>query len=172
MEENREYTLREVAEITGLSNDLIRLYEKEFNLVVDRTEGGHRRFSKKNIEEFVAIRKRIQEQNWSYDQVRAWRNGQIEPLLEDERIRSNLEKEVEALREDQQKTTELLKAVVEKLGEQNQLIHRQQQYIEESINRRDQELMTHLRALHEGKLEREKPRGFVQRLIQALKPGN
>ncbi|HWL22690.1 MAG TPA: MerR family transcriptional regulator, partial [Ureibacillus sp.] len=36
------YTLKDTVKLTGLSVDLIRLYEKEFNLQIQRTEGGHR----------------------------------------------------------------------------------------------------------------------------------
>ena len=47
MDQNKEFSLREVSEVTGLSSDLLRLYEKEFNLQVERTKGGHRRYSRK-----------------------------------------------------------------------------------------------------------------------------
>jgi len=43
------YTLKDTVKLTGLSVDLIRLYEKEFNLQIQRTEGGHRRYNKQNI---------------------------------------------------------------------------------------------------------------------------
>ncbi|MEK1833428.1 MerR family transcriptional regulator [Priestia megaterium] len=33
------YTLKDTVKLTGLSIDLIRLYEKEFNLQIQRTEG-------------------------------------------------------------------------------------------------------------------------------------
>ncbi|WP_456364808.1 MerR family transcriptional regulator [Priestia aryabhattai] len=44
------YTLKDTVKLTGLSVDLIRLYEKEFNLQIQRTEGGHRRYNKTNID--------------------------------------------------------------------------------------------------------------------------
>lgn len=173
MEEKREfYTLREVVEITGLSMDLLRVYEKEFFLQVARTEGKQRRYTKTNIESFLAIRKKIQEQNWSYVQVRAWLNGEIEPLLEDQKIRSNLEKKVDDMQENQEKTNELLKILVEKMDEQSRIIQQQQKYIEESLKTRDQNLMKHLRiaGLEEQK-EKEKPRGLFQRIFQGKVAG-
>ncbi|WP_310877697.1 MerR family transcriptional regulator [Priestia megaterium] len=51
------YTLKDTVKLTGLSVDLIRLYEKEFNLQIQRTEGGHRRYNKQNIDLLTEIKK-------------------------------------------------------------------------------------------------------------------
>ncbi|MCJ7992644.1 MerR family transcriptional regulator [Priestia sp. OVS21] len=51
------YTLKDTVKLTGLSIDLVRLYEKEFNLQIQRTEGGHRRYNKQNIDLLIEIKK-------------------------------------------------------------------------------------------------------------------
>lgn len=100
LEENKEYTLKQVSEITGLSNDLLRIYEKEFNLQIKRTGGGHRRYTESDINQLVTIKKMIQEQNLSYKQVRSWMNGEdITPSLQDHKISSNVQKELQEHKE-------------------------------------------------------------------------
>lgn len=39
LDEEVVYTLKDTVKLTGLSIDLVRLYEKEFNLQIQRTEG-------------------------------------------------------------------------------------------------------------------------------------
>ncbi len=52
------YSTKQVAEMTELSDDLIRVYQKEFNLQVERTSRGHRRFTQKNISDLLAIKEK------------------------------------------------------------------------------------------------------------------
>ncbi|MGR9527766.1 MerR family transcriptional regulator (plasmid) [Priestia megaterium] len=58
LDEEVVYTLKDTVKLTGLSIDLVRLYEKEFNLQIQRTEGGHRRYTKQNIDLLIEIKKR------------------------------------------------------------------------------------------------------------------
>ncbi|MGR5906286.1 MerR family transcriptional regulator [Bacillus paranthracis] len=96
MEEIKEFTQKEVSELTELSSDLLRLYEKEFNLDIKRTKGNHRRYTEEDINKFVTIKKMIQDQNLSYKQVRSYLNGEdIRPALQDHKVVSNLEKMME-----------------------------------------------------------------------------
>lgn len=100
LEENKEYSLREVTKVTGLSSDLLRIYEKEFNLQINRTSGGHRRYTEEDINQLVTIKKKIQDLNWSYKQVRNWLNGEDTSLaLQDHEVVSNLEKQMNEQKE-------------------------------------------------------------------------
>lgn len=100
MEENKEYSLKEVTKVTGLSSDLLRIYEKEFNLQINRTQGGHRRYTEEDINQLVTIKKKIQDLNWSYKQVRNWLNGEDTSLaLQDHEVVSNLEKQMNEQKE-------------------------------------------------------------------------
>lgn len=74
--EEREYKPAEVADILGITTDLLRKWTDNFNIQVEKTDKGHRRYNKENVEQLIRISKLIKEQNWSWDQVRAWQNGE------------------------------------------------------------------------------------------------
>lgn len=174
------YTLKDTVKLTGLSIDLIRLYEKEFNLQIQRTEGGHRRYTKTNIDLLIEIKKRIQEQNWSYKMVNQWLQGEV--ITEAVDIQSNLEKKIDSL---EHKVQELLDrsekdeqfqlALIQRLDEQGTLIKQltdkldsQDRYIENNLDKRDEKLTSALREISDTKkliaaaqenLE-QKPKGF------------
>jgi len=174
------YTLKDTVKLTGLSIDLIRLYEKEFNLQIQRTEGGHRRYTKNNIDLLIEIKKRIQEQNWSYKMVNQWLQGEV--ITEAVDIQSNLEKKIDSL---ENKVQELLDrsekdeqfqlALIQRLDEQGTLIKQltdkldsQDRYIENNLDKRDEKLTSALREISDTKkliaaaqenLE-QKPKGF------------
>lgn len=179
------YTLKDTVKLTGLSIDLIRLYEKEFNLQIQRTEGGHRRYNKQNIDLLIEIKKRIQEQNWSYKMINQWLHGEI--LAETVEVQSNLEKKVESL---EKKVQELLYrsekdeqfqlALIQRLDEQGKLIKyltekldHQDKYIENNLEKRDEKLTSAIREISDTKrliaaaqenLE-AKPKGFWNKLF-------
>lgn len=97
-DEKKQYTMKETIDMTGLTDDLIRTYTEEFNIQVERTKGNHRRFSVENIEMLLSIKKKISEQNWSYNQVRDWLNGDITTeLLKESQISTNLEKKLDLI---------------------------------------------------------------------------
>lgn len=72
------YTPKIVAEDLGITPDLLKVWSNEFNIQIERIQGGHRRYSKENIEELKGIKEKIHVQKWTYDQVRAWRNGELD----------------------------------------------------------------------------------------------
>lgn len=179
------YTLKDTVKLTGLSVDLIRLYEKEFNLQIQRTEGGHRRYNKQNIDLLIEIKKRIQEQNWSYKMINQWLQGEIVP--EAVEVQSNFEKKVESLEE---KVQELLNrsekdeqfhlALIQRLDEQGKLIKQltekldhQDKYIESNLEKRDEKLTNAIREISDTKkliaaaqdnLD-SKPKGFWSKIF-------
>lgn len=163
LDEEVVYTLKDTVKLTGLSIDLVRLYEKEFNLQIQRTEGGHRRYNKQNIDLLIEIKKRIQEQNWSYKMINQWLQGEIIP--ESIEVQSNLEKKVESLED---KVQELLDrsekgeqfqfALIQRLDEQSQLIKQlteklssQDKYIENNLEKRDEKLTNAIREISDTK---------------------
>lgn len=163
LDEEVVYTLKDTVKLTGLSIDLVRLYEKEFNLQIQRTEGGHRRYNKSNIDLLIEIKKRIQEQNWSYKMINQWLQGEIIP--ESIEVQSNLEKKVESLED---KVQELLDrsekgeqfqfALIQRLDEQSKLIKQlteklssQDKYIENNLEKRDEKLTNAIREISDTK---------------------
>lgn len=170
MEKNKEYTMKEVVEITELTNDLLRVYEKEFNLEIARTKGGHRRYNEEDINQLITIRKKIQDQNWSYKQVRSWLNGEdITLALEDHKVTSNLEKQLE-------KQTEMIQDLGEKLEQSIMLqvemakqMHElkvENHKLEQIVERRNQDLIqTLIDEKRRDREERETKKPFFQRLL-------
>ncbi|MDG0032941.1 MerR family transcriptional regulator [Priestia sp. Y58] len=157
------YTLKDTVKLTGLSIDLVRLYEKEFNLQIQRTEGGHRRYNKQNIDLLIEIKKRIQEQNWSYKMINQWLQGEIIPEAVD--VQSKLEKKVDSLEEKIQdllnrseKDEQFQIALIQRLDEQRKLIEQlteklsnQDKYIENNLEKRDEKLTSAIREINDTK---------------------
>lgn len=103
-QESKTYKPGEVSKQLGISPDLLRKYTEHFNIQTEWTkEGnkGHRRYTTHNVEELIAIVKKIQEQNWSWDQVLAWRNGEEEAFFKNHEERSILEKKIDQVLENQ-----------------------------------------------------------------------
>ncbi|PEB54635.1 transcriptional regulator [Bacillus sp. AFS098217] len=172
-EEIKEYKMKEVAELTGLSNDLLRVYEEEFNLQIGRTPGNHRRYTEEDINLFISIKKKIQEQNWSYKRVRAWLNGEDLPLAaEEHQVRTNLEKKVEL-------QTELIQDLNEKLDQsiklqvemvrQMQDLKLEKEQLQQIVERRNQDLIETLiqekRKERQERVESDSKKSIFQKLF-------
>lgn len=87
--------MKDVSKITGLSEQAVRIYEKEFNIQVDRTQGGHRRYTRENINLLLAIKEKIEVNKYSHKQVRQWINGDTIELDKDPQIKSDLHKRLD-----------------------------------------------------------------------------
>nr|WP_245247184.1 MULTISPECIES: MerR family transcriptional regulator [unclassified Paenibacillus] len=169
------YSTKQVAEITELSDDLIRVYQKEFNLQVERTTRGHRRFTQQNIADLLAIKEKIQSEGWTYNQVREWLGGNV-IIYKSTDAKSSFEQQIEALSERVTDQSVLLKILVETLNEQTKLMELQQQFIEDSLKARERQLTEHLRSQFEVAVALEAPKrtgrfkpGFLQRLLKRMK---
>lgn len=168
-EENKTtYTGKEVTKLTNLSVDLLRVYEKEFNLDIQRTTGGHRRYTEENIELLIDIKKKIQDQNWSYKMVQQWLSGE-EMTTESPEVRSNLEKKMENLEgmvqdllSKSERDEQFQQALLLRLQEQAAAIENQNNYIKNSLEERDQKLLENIRRTQEEK----KSRNWFQRLFK------
>lgn len=159
---NQTYTTKETSRLTGLSIDLLRLYEKEFNLNIQRTKGNHRRYSQDDIGLFLEIKKKIQGQNWSYKMVLQWLSGN-EIKSESPAVPSELEKKVDLLQDMVQEL--LAKSKEDDVFKQTliQRLDQQDTYIKESLEKRDQLL---LESLAKSTEDRKNARTFFQRLLK------
>jgi DNA-binding transcriptional MerR regulator len=110
------HTPKIIADLLGVTTDLLKVWSNEFNIQTERSQGGHRRYSKENIEELKAIKGKIQVQKWSYDQVRSWRNGELDSFVSKEE-KSELEKKLDEVLENQQLQNQFNQALVQKLQE-------------------------------------------------------
>ncbi|MGX5547289.1 MerR family transcriptional regulator [Bacillus cereus] len=169
------YTPKIVADRLGVTPDLLKVWSNEFNIQTERSQGGHRRYSKENIEELKAIKEKIQVQKWSYDQVRAWRNGELDLFVSKEE-KSELEKKLDEVLENQKLQNQFNQALVQKLQEiTNELVttkehlanterkltevedknNKLEVFIEEKLEKRDKLLLENIRDI-----QKQKRKGF------------
>ncbi|MDA2599438.1 MerR family transcriptional regulator [Bacillus cereus group sp. Bc061] len=170
LEQNKEYTQKQVSEITGLSNDLLRLYEKEFNLEIARTKGNHRRYSEEDINKFVTIKKMIQDQSLSYKQVRAWLNGEdMTPALQDHKVVSELEKMMMEQKEMiQDLSTKLEQSITLQVAMAAQMkeLKEDKLKLEQIVENRNQDLINVLiEEKRKDREERKEKKSFFQRIL-------
>lgn len=66
---NKEYTISEVAEITGYAPHVLRYYEKEFEIDIPRNNSNHRYFTYKEIE-LIQYIKSLQDKGFSNKQIK------------------------------------------------------------------------------------------------------
>ncbi|PGU18162.1 MerR family transcriptional regulator [Bacillus thuringiensis] len=169
------HTPKIVADLLRVTPDLLKVWSNEFNIQTERSQGGHRRYSKENIEELIAIKEKIQVQKWSYDQVRAWRNGELDLFVSKEE-KSELEKKLDEVLENQQLQNQFNKTLVQKLQEiMNELVITKEHlsnterklievegknielevFIEKKLEKRDQLLLENIRDI-----QKKKRKGF------------
>lgn len=162
-----------------ITPDLLKVWSNEFNIQMERSQGGHRRYSKENIEELKAIKEKIQVQKWSYDQVRAWRNGELDSFVSKEE-KSELEKKLNEVLENQQLQNQFNQALVQKLQEiTNELVTTKEHlvnaekkltevegknselevFIEKKLEKRDQLLLENIRDMQKQN-QKQKRKGF------------
>lgn len=67
------YSISKVVKIVGLPSSTIRYYEKEFPfyLNVKKSPGGHRRYTKEQVEKVLYLKKLIHEQGYSLKEVKS-----------------------------------------------------------------------------------------------------
>ena len=173
------YTPKIVSDRLGITPDLLKVWSNEFNIQTERSQGGHRRYSKENIEELTAIKEKIQVQKWSYDQVRAWRNGELDLFVSKEE-KSELEKKLDEVLENQQLQNKFNQALVQKLQEiTNELVTTKEHlanterklteveeknselevFIEKKLEKRDQLLLENIRDIQRQN-QKQKRKGF------------
>lgn len=80
--ENITYTFKEICEKTGYKSSVVRYYEKEFKLNIQRDTNGRRVFAKRDLDKLLFIKKL---QNEGYT------NGQIKKIINDGDIFTNKE---------------------------------------------------------------------------------
>lgn len=172
---SESYTPKIVADRLDVTPDLLKVWSNEFNIQTERSQGGHRRYSKENIEELKAIKEKIHVQKWSYDQVRAWRNGELDLFVAKEE-KSELEKKLDEVLANQQLQNHFNQVLIQKLQEitdelvttkehlantETKLIEVEQKnnkletFLEEKLEKRDQLLLENIRSMQNQKQKRK-----------------
>lgn len=165
----QEYTPKEVSQLLEIDSELLKKWANEFDIQTIKTTGGHRRYSKKNIEELKAIKEKIREHKWSWKQVKQWRNGEEEAFVEHEE-KSSLEKKLdlalEELKEHREfrelsekyfkQQQELTKQLIQEINDNRKQLHALQGYINGQLDVRDKQIEEKITSLPEKK----KRKGF------------
>jgi DNA-binding transcriptional MerR regulator len=165
------YKPKEVAQKLGISTDLLRKWVDEFNVQTELTEKNHRRYTKENVELLITIQRMIQEQNKTWAQVRAWRNGDEEEFVTHEE-KSRLENKIDKLTDMYERQLEFNQYLVQRLDQQDTFI---QTKLEErlKIETHDRELLSSLRQTMEETKDKkeiaEEKEGFFFRLFGGKK---
>lgn len=69
---NEYFSIAKVEKIVGLPSSTLRYYEKEFSfyLNIQKSAGGHRRYTKDQIQKFIYLKKLIHQQGLSIKEVK------------------------------------------------------------------------------------------------------
>lgn len=174
------YKIGEVTELTGLSEDQIRDYVEEFNIQIERTKGGHRRFTKENVETLLTIKSKLTDQMWSFEQVKRWMNGESEPVLHEKEFQTTLEQKIDLLLEGRARDDEFQKILVQKLDEQARhyeklMIEMQQKhqkeldeqrlFLENKLLERNDDIVNRIRLSQEEKEQQEESGSIFSKLF-------
>lgn len=174
------YKIGEVTELTGLSEDQIRDYVEEFNIQIERTKGGHRRFTKENVETLMTIKSKLTDQMWSFEQVKRWFNGESEPVLHEKEFQTTLEQKIDLLLEGRARDDEFQKILVQKLDEQARhyeklMIDMQQKhqkeldeqrlFLENKLIERNDDIVNRIRSSQEEKEQQEESSSIFSKLF-------
>lgn len=112
-----EFKLSEVIKLTGLSDQTIRRYQEDFNIQGIRTQGGHRRFKREEIDMLLEAKRLKEEHGYSIKQIRSHFNGETtsEMLEKNEPMKTVLEKKIVNLEEQLAEATEKIDSMVQVL---------------------------------------------------------
>ena len=106
LDSGKVYTAKEVSAYTGYNANTLRRKCAYYKIEAPLTEGGHRRFTKQNIEMLVAIKEK-EDEGWTQGRVDEWLKGEGAPLDIDEHIPKSVEAmELERLRTEVKETME------------------------------------------------------------------
>jgi DNA-binding transcriptional MerR regulator len=134
-EEQEFYKMEDVTRITGLSEHTIRTWQREFNIQIDKTDGGHRRFTEKDIQLFKSIDEKKKANGWSTKQIRNWLNGELTPeIIQDTQVKTNLEKDIQEFK---QEITDEFKDLKDVVLQQSQIIMALTQKLDEKDKNQD-----------------------------------
>lgn len=163
MDQNQDFfTMKNVVEITALSEHNIRKWIKEFNIQVHETDGGHRRFTQETVDKLLLAKKKRDQQGWSIKDIRNFFNGELSNELKDQQIDSRehvtaLEKRLQNMEEKLDTTMQINQQLISALKEKEQNEQQTLQTILEHIDakfedeneKRDRQLMLELRKTQE-----------------------
>lgn len=127
--DNTTYTFKEICEKTGYKSSVIRYYEKEFKLNIERDTNGRRIFSKKDLDRLLFIRGLQQE---------GYTNGQIKKVINDSCTIPSIEAAAALdITSNAQPEKEIIKLIEEKFNEINNNISE----LNQNVNSKERDII-------------------------------
>ncbi|SDE52042.1 DNA binding domain-containing protein, excisionase family [Priestia aryabhattai B8W22] len=172
-----EFKLSEVIKLTGLSDQTIRRYQEDFNIQGIRTQGGHRRFKREEIDMLLEAKRLKEKHGYSIKQIRSHFNGETtsEMLEKNEPMKTVFEKKIVNLEEQLAEATEKIDSMVQVLttfmnqsGQTNQKILSQFQDVlkvlpETSTNTNNQRILEKEQRLNELKIRNKLKKEAIEK---------
>jgi len=174
-----EFKLSEVIKLTGLSDQTIRRYQEDFNIQGIRTQGGHRRFKREEIDMLLEAKRLKEEHGYSIKQIRSHFNGETtsEMLEKNEPMKTVFEKKILNLEEQLAEATEKIDSMVQVLttfmnqsGQTNQKILSQFQDVlkalpETSTTTNNQRILEKEQRLNELKIRNKLKKEAIEKWV-------
>jgi DNA-binding transcriptional MerR regulator len=151
--------IKEVAVMLGETPDVIRNWLKELGELIPHKKdnsSGYKIFDEKGVEAFRIVQQLTRNQGYSIRQVQhylASGGREFAPMSE---VPDSVKLELTEIRQLLEQQNKFNAALIDRLDQQKQ-------YIEDSINKRDQQLMTTIRAIQESKQEKRSFLDFFRR---------
>ena len=99
MENTKDYlTVKDVAELLGTEPYMLRFYEKEMQLTIQRNQKGHRCYTKEDVQLLRKIME-LREQGWSFKEIEKYINQMRKEKLENDEKRkeADMQAQIESL---------------------------------------------------------------------------
>ncbi|MCP3763682.1 helix-turn-helix domain-containing protein [Domibacillus sp. A3M-37] len=156
--EEMRLTVKEAAKQVNESPSVVRNWMRELKTHIPTVQGenGYHYFDKPALERLMLIQKLNREQNYSIKQIEyyfATGETKAEPEEMEERSSGDIRKDLDTILERLERQEQFNQALVMKLDEQ-------QQYIKDSLNKRDQLLLESLKNTQDAKKAEIKKKRF------------
>lgn len=158
--EEMRLTVKEAARQINESPGVVRNWLRELKQHIPTVQGdnGYNYFNEPALERLLLIRKLNRDQNYSIKQIEyyfATGETQIKPELVPEEASNGIRQDLAVIMERMERQEQFNQALVTKLDEQ-------QQYIKDSLNKRDQLLLESLKTSQEAKKAEIKKKRFFK----------
>jgi len=157
LDPDKVYTSKEVSAYTGYNANTLRRKCLHYKIEAPLTDGGHRRFTKQNVEMLIAIKEK-EDSGWTQDRVEEWLKGEGAPLNFDEYVPKSVdEMRMERIETENRDLRETIQLISKKMDEQTEffmkMYEKQQEdnqnqikkILNEHLEKRDHLLMTTIR---------------------------
>lgn len=167
-------TVKEAAQQIGESPHVIRNWLRELKGHIDTIKGenNYHYFDDKAIERLLLIQKLSREQGYSLKQIKYFIATGEDPLKPEPKPENENQvlDELQEIKDHLKKLEEFNRALIERLDQQEKHIIESQKYINESINRRDRELLEEIDRRREQRIEENQKQAQLESAASTEQP--